>query len=145
METPYRELAGILGLTRVGGPSLGPVQIMDRVQQGLTVATLYNFSGQIAPGDKQFVFRIVPKASLARRKRAHKPLTAEESNRLARLASVWAIGESVWKDTEATRAFLLRPHPLLEGRKPMEVVLESEFGAELVKAILGRLVYGTAA
>jgi uncharacterized protein (DUF2384 family) len=34
---------------------------------------------------------------------------------------------------------------MIEDRRPIDVVIESEFGAELVVEILGRLKYGTAA
>lgn len=145
METPYSELAGMLGIRTRRNPSRSPVKIVDRIQQGLPISALYRVSEQIAPGDSQFVFQIVPKASLARRKSEHKPLTADESNRLARLASVWTLANSIWHDGELVRAFLFRPHLMLEDRKPIDCVLESELGAELVKNILGRLVHGTAA
>ena len=45
----------------------------------------------------------------------------------------------------AARDFLFRPHPMLEDELPVDVVLRSEFGAELVIDILGRLKYGSAA
>ena len=49
-------------------------------------------------------------------------------------------------DGEAeARAFLFRPHPMLDNRRPVDVVLASEFGRPLVEGILGRLSYGTAA
>src|SRR5436305_12714562 len=103
MEIPYSELAGMLGIRAARGSSWGPVQIVDRIQRGLPVTALYSVSGQIAPGDKQFVFRIVPKASLARRKQGPKPLTPDESSRLARLASTWKLAESVWQDAGEAR------------------------------------------
>ena len=142
METPYAQVAGMLGISATAS---SPVQIIDRIRQGLPVTTLYNVSRQVAPDDAGFVFRIVPKASLARRKRGSSPLTADESNRLARLAAVWSVAETVWKSAAEARAFLFRPHPMLEARRPIDVVLESEIGAELVKSILGGLLYGTAA
>ena len=144
MEIPYADLAGMLGLGEVGNPP-GPVQIMDQVQRGLSITALYKISGQVAPGDKQFVFRIVPKASLARRKGGPKPLTADQSNRLARLAGVWSLANSIWHSAEHVRAFLFRPHLMLDDRRPIDCVLESELGADLVKSILGRLAHGTAA
>jgi uncharacterized protein (DUF2384 family) len=63
----------------------------------------------------------------------------------ARVARVWAVALDVWKTEEATRAFLFRAHPMIEDRRPIDVVIQSEFGAELVVEILGRLKYGTAA
>jgi len=145
METSYGDLGGILGLLDHGTAHISPLHLIDRIRQGLPVRVLYTVSNQIAPDDSKFVFRIVPKASLARRKKGLKPLTADESNRIARLAAVWKLAETVWKNDEEARAFLFRPHPMLEGRRPIDVVLESELGAELVRNILGRLLYGSAA
>jgi putative toxin-antitoxin system antitoxin component (TIGR02293 family) len=145
METSYSDLAAMLEIAAAGGPELGPVQIMDRIQEGLSVTALYSVSTKIAPGDKQFVFRIVPKASLGRRKNAAKPLTSDESNRLARLAGIWSLANSIWHDADDVRTFLFRPHLMLDDRRPIDCVLESEIGADLVKNILGRLVHGTAA
>ncbi len=145
METAYAELAGILGISGPGGFPPAPLQLVERIQQGLPIATLYSISTQIAPGDKQFVARIVSRASLARRKVNSKPLTPDESYRLARVANVWGLAEKVWQSAEGARNFLFRAHPMLDGRKPIDVILESELGAELVRSILGGLLHGTAA
>lgn len=145
MKTPYAELAGMLGISGPGGSPLGPLQLVARIRQGLPLATLYSVSGQIAPGDKHFVTRIVSRASLSRHKASAKPLTPDESNRLARVAAVWSSANSVWRDPDLAREFLFRPHMMLEGRRPIDCIVESELGAELVKDILGRLVHGTAA
>ena len=145
MDTPLAEFASMLGLTQNDGLSPAPDQIMNKIREGLPVASLYRVSGQIAPGDNQFVFRIVPKASLARRKTKHKPLSSEQSDRLARLVSVWSIAHAIWRDADQVREFLRRPHLMLGDRRPLDCVLESEVGADLVKSILGRLVHGTAA
>ncbi len=143
MEISYPDLAGILDFPAATQGS--PLRIIDRIQQGLPVTTLYHVSERIAPGDAKFVFLFVPKASLARRKRRAEHLTAEESNKVARAAGVWKLAENVWQNEKDARAFLLRSHPMLEGRRPIDVVLESEFGADLVRNILGRLQYGSAA
>ena len=88
----------------------------------------------------------MPRATLARRRTQHTPrLTPEESARVARLASVWAFAKDVWKSDEAARRWLFEPHMMLEDRRPIDVVLASEFGRPLVEGILGRLKYGTGA
>lgn len=72
-------------------------------------------------------------------------LGPEASGRLARVAGLWAMAMAVWGGEEEARAFLFRPHPLLEGRPPVDVVLGSDLGARLVENVLGRLRYGSAA
>jgi putative toxin-antitoxin system antitoxin component (TIGR02293 family) len=120
------------------------VALITRIENGLPIAALDRVARLLAPGDAQFKYRLVPKATYERRKIAHR-LSAEESARLARVARVWAVALDVWKTEAATRDFLFRPHPMIEDRRPIDVVIQSEFGAELVVEILGRLKYGTAA
>ena len=50
----------------------------------------------------------------------------------------------VWKDDAAARRWLFKPHMMLEDRRPIDVVLASEFGRPVVESILGGLLYGTA-
>ena len=145
METSYADLAGMLGISESGRSTAAPLEVIDRIQRGLPLAALFSVSEHVAPADMNFKFRIVSRSSLTRRKNDHKPLTADESNRLARLANVWTLAEKVWQDIEEARAFLFRRHPMLQGRKPIDLVIESELGADLVKDILGGLLYGTAA
>ena len=64
---------------------------------------------------------------------------------LARINSVWRSALEVWKSNDDALEFLFRGHPLLQCRRPVDVALEGDDGANAVKAILGRLLYGSAA
>jgi putative toxin-antitoxin system antitoxin component (TIGR02293 family) len=72
-------------------------------------------------------------------------LSPTEGAKVARLAEVWAMARRVWGSDSDARAFLFRPHPLLDNIRPIDVVLESELGRPLVEQVLGRLQYGSAA
>jgi putative toxin-antitoxin system antitoxin component (TIGR02293 family) len=136
----------------------GPLLLMSAVKAGLPLASLDRVVGAVAPSDLQFAFRIIPRATLARRRKAlaiagdqataktpaEGRLSAEEGTRLARLASVWAMALDVWGGEDAARRFMFEAHPLLHGRRPVDVVLESELGRPVVEGILGRLRYGSA-
>jgi putative toxin-antitoxin system antitoxin component (TIGR02293 family) len=63
----------------------------------------------------------------------------------ARVASVWRQAVRVWQSEDAARDFLYREHPLLGGRRPIDVVLENEIRTELVRGVLGRLEHGSSA
>ena len=69
-------------------------------------------------------------------------MDAEESGRLARVSTM---ALDVWKTDVAARAFLFRPHPMLEGQRPVDVARATDLGAQLVEGILGRLKHGSAA
>ena len=68
-----------------------------------------------------------------------------ESGRRARAARVWAFAREVWGGDEEARGFMLRPHAILDGRRPLDVALATEPGGQLVEDLLGRLKYGSAA
>ncbi len=129
-----------------------PFTLMSAVERGLPLTALDRVVHSVAPTDNKFAFRIIARATLARRRKAWAStkdkvegrLSAEEGARLARLAGVWAMAIEVWGNQEDARRFMFDAHPLLHGRRPVDVVLESEFGRPVVEGILGRLQYGSA-
>lgn len=136
----------------LGIKASGALTLMSAVGEGLPLASLDRVVLSVAPADRKFAFRIVARATLARRRkavmaakdRADGRLSAEEGTRLARLAAVWALAVEVWGGDDAARRFMFEAHPLLHGRCPVDVVLESELGRPVVEGILGRLQYGSA-
>lgn len=141
MATASTDWVKFLGL---GRKKLSPLGYVDWVNEGLPAETLERVTGAVAPNDRQFVNRLVGSKS-TRYRRFDKPLSVESGFRTVRVAIVWVMALDVWKSEEAARAFLNRPHPMLEGRKPIDVAMQSELGADMVKSILGELKYGTAA
>jgi putative toxin-antitoxin system antitoxin component (TIGR02293 family) len=139
--TPLGEAVRVLGLEKREPPT--DIQYLDMVDHGLPVRSLEKISAAVAPNDSSFKYRIVSKASLARSKNSRR-LSPNHSVLVARLASVWVMALRIWKSEENVRAFLHRPHPLLDQRRPLDLVLENEIGADLVRSILGRLEYGSA-
>jgi putative toxin-antitoxin system antitoxin component (TIGR02293 family) len=100
-------------------------------------------SDKIAPDDPNLRYRLIPKATLARRRRTPgRRLSREESVRVARLARIWESAMDVWKAEPAAQRFLANPHPLLAGRIPREFAIESELGAREVENLLGRIKFG---
>lgn len=139
-------VAQAIGLRVTGaGRDATPFYLIDTIENGLPVASLDRLARTIAPGDAEFKHRFISKATLARRRRDPSArLTADESNRLTRIAGVWTHAVQVWKDPEAARGFLFRPHPMLEGRRPIDMAFATELGAGLVDRLLGGLEYGVA-
>jgi putative toxin-antitoxin system antitoxin component (TIGR02293 family) len=144
------QVAEVLGLR---ARSRGPMSLLGlaaEVDKGLPLSALERIARQVAPDDSAFAFRLVPRATLARRKAMsgasdRSRLSPDEGARVARLAEAWALAREVWGSDEEARAFLFRPHPMLDGRRPVDVVLANEFGRPLVEGILGGLQYGSAA
>lgn len=126
--------------------------LVDKVSHGLPLDAADAVSSMVAPADRNFKYRLVPKATYARRlsrakaqsRNAVAVLSKEESERVVRLAGVWTFAVEVMQDEPAARRFMTSPHPLLKGRTPLDVTLDGELGGKLVHDLLGRLAYGSA-
>ena len=139
-----RSLAALLGVKPKAGHAVDTLELAKEVGKGLSVDAIDRLCKLVAPDDSSFRYRIVPKATLARRQRGAGRLSPEESDRLARLARLWAVALDVWKSEKAAHRFLAEPHPLLRNRIPRELVIESDIGARAVENLLSGLAYGTA-
>jgi putative toxin-antitoxin system antitoxin component (TIGR02293 family) len=138
------EVAGLGLHGRVDRPT-SPLEIIGRIKEGLPVKALDRVCLVLAPDDLDFKYQLVSRATLARRKSRHEKLSVDEGDRVVRLARVWAFARDVWGSEDEARSFFFRPHMLLEGRQPIDVVLATDLGARLVEDILGQLKYGSAA
>jgi putative toxin-antitoxin system antitoxin component (TIGR02293 family) len=138
-----RDLAGVLGLPGARG-SYTFLDLDSDVRRGLPVGVLDRVWRLMSPEDPAFRYLLVRKATLARRAKAPEArLSSEESDRIVRLAGIWQMALVCWKTEGAARAFLKRPHILLDGRTPLAVAAGSEVGAGEVERILGALIHGS--
>lgn len=132
--------------TLLGGGAERPASrlaLAYSIESGLPVAALDRLADSVAPDDARFKFRLIPKATLERRRKSpSQRLTSEEGNRLARLAKVFSFALDIYGVPEKAREFLTRPHPMLDGKPPLDVALATGPGADLVVNLLGRAAYG---
>jgi putative toxin-antitoxin system antitoxin component (TIGR02293 family) len=142
-----REVAALLGVKpQAKLRSFTTLDLAEAVARGLRVDAVDRLCGLIAPGEPAVRNRIVPKATFARRQRApERRLSAEEGDKVVRLARLFAFAADVWGSTAAAQRFFAEPHPLLGGRVPRDVATRTEVGARAVEDLLGRLKYGSAA
>lgn len=138
------KMASVLGLEEVRG-GYTAFTFSQKIASGLPLRSIEHVHQVVAPRSREFSTLVIPKQTLIRRRKKREPLSRNESERLARIARVWAMAKDVYKDEELARTFLSRPHQMLEGRVPLEVAIETEYGAGAVVEILGRLKYGSAA
>lgn len=142
MSQPMSQAATIDKLLGVPpNPHAPRLALAYSIQAGLPVAALDHLAEEVAPDDARFKFRLIPKATLERRRRTNKPLTAEEGDRLARLAKVYAFALEIFQDPTKVRNFLRRPHMMLDNKAPIDVALATGPGADAVINILGRAAY----
>lgn len=83
---------------------------------------------------------IIPTRTLMASK-ARARLTAEQSDRLARLARLFSLAEETLGSREKARAWMDRPNRALGGKKPIELARRSS-GSLLIEQVLGRLAHG---
>lgn len=133
--------AEVIGLPERSSAALGP-DLALALERGLPVESLDRVARLIAPDDPGFKYRVVARATLARRRRGDR-LTIEESERVERLARLWARAMEVWQSEKKARRFLGDPHPLLRGRSPLDLA-RTEVGGRAVENLLGGLEFGTA-
>ena len=140
MEVVER-VADVLGGRPVLHSTVRTWDELDRVvQAGLPKRSLQLVAERaIEPGASvnQFVYSVVPPATFKRRTR----LSADESERTERLARIVALVEGLWDDEREARAFLNRPHPLLDGEAPLNVA-RTEIGARRVERLLDDVEHG---
>lgn len=89
-------VAEVLGLAPTEQASRSPFGLIFRIEGGLPLESLERVAGLLAPGDAQFKYRLVPKATFERRKTSRR-LSSSEGTRLARVARVWGLALDVWK------------------------------------------------
>lgn len=137
MAITAQNIASILG---VRAATMG--ELDELVQKGLpkqalerTLHTVYSERGEC----KEFQARVIPIATLKRRKTR---LSTIESERTERLARVTAMAIETWNgDEEAIREWLRAPHKELGGIAPIQAAL-TELGARRVERILTTIFYG---
>jgi putative toxin-antitoxin system antitoxin component (TIGR02293 family) len=116
-------------------------ELDDLVRHGLPKSALRisaDHVGRTSEERKALLYRIIPEATYKRRR---DKLSPDESEKAERLARVFATAEYVWDSEEDARDFLNVPHPLLNGRTPLDVSM-SELGARRVEELLWQLYYG---
>jgi len=116
-------------------------ELDDLVRAGLPKSALrasVEHVTRTAEERRLLLFHIIPEATFKRRRER---LNAEESEKAERMARIFATADYVWDSEDDAREFLNTPHPLLNGRTPLDVSM-TELGARRVETLLWELFYG---
>jgi putative toxin-antitoxin system antitoxin component (TIGR02293 family) len=115
--------------------------IIDKARAGFPYATLEAIATRFEIPQEVLVRVLhLPPRTLARRKKSRR-LSADESDRLLRLARVGARAEEVLGSRERAGAWLRGTVRALGGVRPLDL-LDTDLGAQQVERILGRLEHG---
>jgi putative toxin-antitoxin system antitoxin component (TIGR02293 family) len=138
-EVALKETVAILGLKKTLTSSL---ELMPVIRRGLPSASLESVSKRM---DLSAIATIeslgLAKRTIARRLQEKQTLTAEESERVVRLARVLAQATDILGSVEKARRWLQKPNRALGGEVPIRM-LDTDIGANAVLEELGRIEYG---
>ena len=115
--------------------------IIDKARTGLPYAALEALAIRFEiPQETLVRVLALPPRTLARRKKARR-LSADESDRLLRLARVAGRAEEVLGGQARAAAWLRGAVRALGGARPLDL-LDTDLGAHQVEQILGRIEHG---
>jgi putative toxin-antitoxin system antitoxin component (TIGR02293 family) len=120
------------------------LQLAQLVRAGLPAQALDHVMDELSPAvaAQAEIYRVVGSARTLQRKRtARKPLSADESDRLARLARLVVRAEEALGSVHAAHRWLAKPNRALGGAAPLHL-LDSDAGTLAVAQVLGRIEHG---
>jgi putative toxin-antitoxin system antitoxin component (TIGR02293 family) len=131
-------MAAFLGLPRAD--RIDDLDLVEMIAKGLPTKTTETVVRRVDPHEHFLrATDIFPKSTYRRRVKT-RSLSKEESERLFALSKVFALVLQVYhRDTELAAQFLTKSHPLLGGRRPLDLAIESTAGAELVTKLMRRI------
>jgi putative toxin-antitoxin system antitoxin component (TIGR02293 family) len=87
---------------------------------------------------------IIPRRTLSHRLKKNQRLSLDESNRVSRVARIFALAAETLGSAERAAEWLRRPLRQFAGRTPLEM-LATDLGSHQVETLLGRIAHGIAA
>ncbi|MBM4335821.1 MAG: DUF2384 domain-containing protein [Deltaproteobacteria bacterium] len=142
MKSELGGVVSVLGGAKVLGRALrSPEDLAMRVRGGLPFSSLTAVMEQYGiPREVLCAILHLSRRNLLRR-REQSRLSADESDRLYRLARVLAHANRVFGDLEESAEWIQAPNPSLGKQQPL-ALLDTDIGAEQVDDVLGRIEHG---
>jgi len=111
------------------------------VERGLPLSTLQEFSAYSGISMKELLQVVIPARTLKHRRQRNEPLSAEESDRLARVAKIYELAVKVYGNREDGKEWMVRPKRRFDEKAPL-AMLRTEAGEEAVQESLIQLAEG---
>ena len=138
-ESLYRRAGWLLGLS---APIRSEVDLVDRLEKGLSVNTVRSVRARLGLTDEEIYQLVAPRRTLTRREVEGQSLTADEADRVVRIARVAARAQQVFAARpDYAQEWLRTPQQTLGGRSPLQL-LGRESGARAVEELLLALEHG---
>jgi putative toxin-antitoxin system antitoxin component (TIGR02293 family) len=142
MPSQLSDVVSVLGGPKVlGRAPRSPKDLATRVREGLPFSSLTAVVEQYGiPREVLCAILHLSRRNLLRRKEQGR-LSADESDRLYRLARVLAHANRVFRDLEESAEWIQAPNPSLGKQQPL-ALLDTDIGAQQVDDVLGRIEHG---
>ena len=138
-------LAAHLGGRRALGRDIrSDLDLEDAVRSGLPVKAFESVVEAGALRATELHALVIPRRTLAHRRRLGGRLSSEQSDRLTRVVRLVALAEEAIGDGAKAGRWLRKPNRALQGRWPLDL-LANDVGARLVEQVLGRFEHGLSA
>ncbi len=134
-------LVSALGGPGVVGPVRSRLDLVRSVRDGFRYEAVDSLSKAMDLHIGELTRLLEISAKTLHRRRATNRLEASESDRLVRVADIFARAQEVLGSADKARAWLLRPNRALLGEPPI-ALLDTQPGAEEVEDVLGRIEHG---
>lgn len=129
------------GATVLKKPVRSAEDMTSRIREGMPFAALQALAGHAHLDIPRLgEILMIPKRTLARRRKARR-LTADESDRLVRLARIFAMATEVLGGSDKAAEWLQRSNRALHNESPIDL-LDTDVGTQAVQKVLGRIDYG---
>ena len=142
MATEIQELAAELGGRRVLGRSLrNDADVRDAIREGFpqpVIQSLMDACGLTLP---QLAEALDLSSRSLQRRKSEGRLARHESDRLYRLARIFALSKRYLGNQADAARWLKKPNRALGGDVPLSLI-DTEAGARSVENVLGRIAYG---
>jgi putative toxin-antitoxin system antitoxin component (TIGR02293 family) len=143
MVTPSAIIDAVGGKAVVRRKISSGLDIVHLVRQGLPVSTVDRLVMTFGLTPEEVDRIIIPRKTLSHRRKLE-TLTAQQSERVLRVARVLSISVDTFGSVLKAMAWLRRPTRPLGDESPLSL-LDTGEGAQLVETLLGRIAHGIAA
>jgi putative toxin-antitoxin system antitoxin component (TIGR02293 family) len=135
-------IAEVLGGRKVLGKTIkNPDDLAVIVREGLPASAVEALAANLHLANSAMSRELgIPQRTLTQRLSQGSLLTSAESDRMVRMARVYAVAVEMIGDKEKAIGWLRSPNRALGGATPLR--LDTDIGARMVEEILGRIAYG---
>lgn len=140
---PTRSPAPVPGARVLGLKINDEFQVAERIDSGFSTTTIGHLARELGvPDNRMLIFTNIPESTYHDRKRHKKPLSAEASSRVYRIAKAAEAAEAYFEgDKDAARRWLTSPKIAIGGKAPLEFARTPE-GSDYIIKLLTRMEHG---